>query len=117
MKREPTMPANDNKPLKVRMAEAFPQPRTIYGNPINGISGTWFKGEEYLYVGRSKEGFHAAISIPRDEYPLVFGKAYPTAKEATASVRPPKKSKNVVERFARPIDKTPPTKKPPSRSR
>jgi hypothetical protein len=82
MNNKRTIPANDNVPMEVRWEEAFPSPRTIDGNPITNITEKWLKDEKYLYVGQSKEGFHAAIAIPGHDHPLPFGTACPTAKEA-----------------------------------
>lgn len=117
MKNRRTISANDNVPFEVRMEEAFPKARTAHGNPITDISEKWLKGEEYLYVGRSKEGFHAAVAIPGHDHSLNFGKAFPTTREASASVGPEKKDKCAVARFSRPVDKNAPSQKPPSRSR
>jgi hypothetical protein len=83
MKRQNLVPANDNLESTERWKAKFPPPQTANGNPITNVSATWIGDEDFLYAGRSKEGFHAAIAKPDNEHTLAWGKAYPTAKEAS----------------------------------
>ncbi len=118
MKRQQSIPANDNLERTERWNAKFPPPQTATGNPITNVSAKWIGDEDFLYAGRSKEGLHAAIAIPGHEHTLPWGKAYPTAKEASDAACAREETKpSPAERFCRPIDKIAPTPKPPSRSR
>jgi hypothetical protein len=96
MKRKPVVPANENLELRETFQAKFPPPRTASGNPITHVCAEWVGEEDFLYTGRSAEGFHAHIVAIGDEHKLhVWNPAFPTAKEASdAALRITQKPKS-----------------------
>jgi hypothetical protein len=94
-------------------------PRTLSGNPVKYISGKWLGDEDCIHTGQSKEGFHAQVVKIGDEHKLlVWGKAFPTLKEASQSALDAmKETESSVLRFARPNAGTERQNETPKRSR
>lgn len=84
MKRRNAAPANENMELRETFKAKFPSPRTPNGNAITNVSAEWIGDEDFLYTGRSEEGFHANVVPLGEEHKLVvWSRAFPTAREAS----------------------------------
>jgi hypothetical protein len=84
MKRKETEPANENMEQRETFKAKFPSPRTPNGNAITNVSAEWIGDEDFLYTGRSEEGFHANVVAIGEEHKLVvWNRAFPTAREAS----------------------------------
>lgn len=84
MKRKDTALDNTNLELRETFKAKFPPPKTPNGKPITGVRADWVGDEDFLYTGRSEEGFHANVVALGEEHKLVvWNPAFPTAMEAS----------------------------------
>ena len=75
---------NTNLELRETFKAKFRPPRTPKGNPISNVTAEWIGDEDFLYTGRSEEGFHANVVAIGEEHKLVvWNAAFPTAREAS----------------------------------
>jgi hypothetical protein len=83
-KRKNAVRANENMEQRETFKAKFPSPRTPNGNAITNVSAEWIADEDFLYTGRSEEGFHANVVAIGGEHKLVvWNRAFPTAGEAS----------------------------------
>ena len=103
MKRKQAVPANDNLELMETFQAKFPPPRTPNGNAITNVRAEWIGDEDFLYTGRSEEGFHANVVPIGEEHKLVvWNRAFPTAREASnAALRIKEKPKDETQEGSR----------------